>query len=355
MSEKNEEPTAKRLRESKEKGQSGQSATLAQALGFMVAVALLPAVGSALAATCSMLLAQAMQVAASPVPQTAVDSTAIIGMVIAAVVPITAAVALTNSVGALVQTGGFIAVKKLIPKLDGFDVVAGLKNLVSMQRVVAMLRSMLGALFVAYLALRLLRTELPSFVYTAGDPRRAVVGFLVAGDMAQTVGIFGLALGGIDFFFVRRAWMAQLRMSKDEVKREHKENDGDPQLKAARERAHHELLAQATVGNVKQASVVVVNPTHLACALRYRDSANEDGDVDQAPVLVASGEGDLAKRIVEAARAYGIPILRDVPLARALRSLEVGEEVPEVLYEAVAEVLRAALDERTEDDTAAPG
>ena len=79
-------------------------------------------------------------------------------------------------------------------------------------------------------------------------------------------------------------------MTKDEVKREHKDAEGDPQHKAARERAYHELLAQATIANVRTASVVVVNPTHLACALRYDEKAG-----DEAPVVVASGEGDLAR------------------------------------------------------------
>ena len=145
----------------------------------------------------------------------------------------------------------------------------------------------------------------------------------------------------IDVVVVRRSWMKRLRMGKDEIKREHKESDGDPQLKAAREKLHHELLAQSTLGNVKRASVVIVNPTHLACALRY-----DEDEGDQAPVLVARGEGELAKRIVEAARAYGIPVLRDVPLARAIHELDVGEEIPEALYEAVALVLREAQAER---------
>jgi len=109
--------------------------------------------------------------------------------------------------------------------------------------------------------------------------------------------------------------------------------------KAARERARRELLAQAALFSVKDASVVVVNPTHLACALKYKD------DEDQAPVVVASGEGDLAERIVRAARDYGVPIVRDVPLARALSELEVGDVIPEALYEAVAEILRTAWEE----------
>jgi len=128
-------------------------------------------------------------------------------------------------------------------------------------------------------------------------------------------------------------------MSKEEIKQEIKEGEGDPQLKAARERAHQEMLLSHAVADVKRATVVVVNPTHLACALRYDETSG-----DQAPVVLAKGEGDLAERIVRAAHDYGVPVLRDVPLARALVELELGDAIPEALYEAVAEILRELAD-----------
>jgi flagellar biosynthesis protein FlhB len=102
------------------------------------------------------------------------------------------------------------------------------------------------------------------------------------------------------------------------------------------------MLASATIANVKTATVVVVNPTHLACALRYEEKKEDGEDGDEAPVVVATGQGDLARKIVEAAHQYGVPVVRDVPLARALVELEVGDQIPEVLYEAVAEILRDA-------------
>jgi flagellar biosynthesis protein FlhB len=150
----------------------------------------------------------------------------------------------------------------------------------------------------------------------------------------------GLGLALVDLVVTRRSWLSRLKMGKDEVKREQRESDGDPETKAARERARHEMMAQVVVAQVKEASVVVVNPTHLACALRY-----DEKDGDAAPVVVASGRGELAARIVQAAEAYGIPVLRDVPLARALIELEVGDVIPEALYEAVAEILRTAWEE----------
>ena len=145
----------------------------------------------------------------------------------------------------------------------------------------------------------------------------------VAGRFAWHAAAVGLALGLADVVVTRRAWLGRLRMTKDEVKREHKDAEGDPRVRAARHRAYQELLAQAAIANVRTASVVVVNPTHLACALRYDEKGG-----DEAPVVVASGEGELAARIAQAAREWGIPIVRDVPLARALVELSVGRRDP---------------------------
>jgi flagellar biosynthesis protein FlhB len=170
---------------------------------------------------------------------------------------------------------------------------------------------------------------------TAGDPRKAVALLGTEGAaLFRDVGLLLVASAAVDLAITLRSWRNRLKMSPDEVKREAKESEGDPQLKAAREQAHHELLNQASIHAVKEASVVIVNPTHLATALRYRDD-------DEAPLLVAKGAGAFAAQLVEAARAYNVPVLQDIPLARALHELEVGDQIPEALYEAVAEILRS--------------
>ena len=124
-------------------------------------------------------------------------------------------------------------------------------------------------------------------------------------------------------------------MTREEVKREYKESEGDPSHRAERQRLHRELMEQRMVAEVRKADFVVVNPDHIAVALRY------DRDGEAAPVVVARGERLLAERIKQVAREAGVPIFRDVTLARSLRDLPEGEEIPAALYEAVAEVLRA--------------
>lgn len=340
MSEKTEEPTPKRLRKAREDGDSGQSAAFSQSLGFLVGTFALP--GAVLAAlhVVRPMLQNAFMAAASGTPRVAFSSGQVILAVSLAPLPLLATVAVASGVASVAQTGGFLATKKLTPKLDHLDVIKGLKGLFTAQRLFSVARAFATALLVAYLARGVLTAHLVDLARLAESPQLLPkVAEELSIALLKRAAVVTFLLGVIDVVVVRRSWMKRLRMGKDEIKREHKESDGDPQLKAAREKLHHELLAQSTLGNVKRASVVIVNPTHLACALRYDEG-------DQAPVLVARGEGELAKRIVEAARAYGIPVLRDVPLARAIHELDVGEEIPEALYEAVALVLREAQAER---------
>jgi flagellar biosynthesis protein FlhB len=157
----------------------------------------------------------------------------------------------------------------------------------------------------------------------------------VAAQLAERVALVALALGVADYMLVRRRHMGRLRMTRDEVKREHKESEGDPSHRAERQRLHRELSEQRMVAEVRKADFVVVNPDHIAVALRY------DRDGEAAPVVVARGERLLAERIKQVAREAGVPIFRDVTLARSLRELAEGAEIPAALYEAVAEILRA--------------
>jgi flagellar biosynthesis protein FlhB len=341
MSDKTEDPTPKRLRKAREEGDSGVSTQAAQAVAFLVAVALAPAAVGALAGRAIEMLKSAIARAADVTPPTP-DVTSFALPVAALVVPMLVAAGAASAVVQLVQTGGFVASKKVTPKLERLNLFEGFKNLFSSVRAIAVLRSLLAGSIVAYLAYRGLRAHAVDVAHVAGQ--LGFVGVLsgeVAHRACRDAALFGVGVGVVDIVITRRAWMKRLRMTKDEVKREYKESEGDPQLKAARERAHHEMLASAAVANVKSATVIVVNPTRLACALRYDE---EEGD--EAPLVLAVGEGDLARQIVEAARAYGVPVLRDVPLARALVELSPGDRIPEELYEAVAEILREAWGEQ---------
>ena len=330
MSDKSEQPTQKRLNKARSEGDSPMSAALSQSVGFAAALAV---VGGALGLATQYV--GAMISGALQHPNEPASPGVIAKVVLSITMPVLAAAAAGSAAASFAQTGGTISLHKLAPNLDKLNVITGLKNLFSWQRIIGIVRALVAASLVSSFAVHQLRIHAADFAFTIGNARAAAA---LAGAVARKVAWFaaaiGLALGLVDLLLTRRAWLQRHRMSKDEVKREHRESDGDPAMKAARRRAHQEALTGATLNSLKNASVVIVNPTHLATALKYDDEAA------QAPQVIAQGQGEMAKLIIEAARAYGVPIVRDVPVARALNDLEIGDEIPEALYEAVAEILR---------------
>lgn len=334
MSDKTEEPTPRRLSRAIEQGDAPVSSALGPACAFLAVALLLPSLASALAERAALLLRRA-----PGLPPGAQVGEALAALVLGAAPALAVGASVAGLLGAIQARGAF-APAKTLPDLS--RLASGLGSLLSAQRLTGLLRALLTAALVAYLCNKRLLERLPSLASAAGDPTRAAAaaGQAVA-SLLREVGFLLVASALVDLALTLRSWRNRLRMSPDEVKREARESEGDPQLKAARERAHHELLNQASIHAVKEASVVIVNPTHLATALRYREGE------DEAPLVLTKGAGDLAARLIQAAEDYNIPVVRDIPLARALHELEVGEQIPEALYEAVAEVLRA-LDEATQ-------
>jgi type III secretion protein U len=330
MSDKTEKPTAKRLRKAREQGDSPRSAALAQGVGFVVALALAPAAVSALAVEAARLLRAAIEH-----PEQPLGAFELALSVISLTTPLVLGTAFACAVATIAQTGGALAKARLVPSLDRLDPVNGARQLFGLERVVGVLRALVAALFVGYFTYRTLVRFAPDIAFGIGEPASASVLVAALGKrIAWAAAILGIGLGALDLLVTHRGFLRRNRMSKDEIKREHRESEGDPEVKAARRRAHREALAGSALNAVKKATVLIVNPTHVAVALEY------DEERDQAPKILAQGEGDLAKQMIEAARAYGVPCIRDIPVARALKELEVGEEIPEALYEAVAEILR---------------
>lgn len=160
------------------------------------------------------------------------------------------------------------------------------------------------------------------------------VGWSIVMQSAATVGAAFTFLGLLDYGFQRWRHEQDLRMTRQEVKDEQKQEEGDPQLKARVRKLQREVAQRQMMQDVPSATVVLTNPTHLAVAIRYdRAAAN-------APSVVAKGGDHLAKRIVDVARDHGIPVVENKPLARTLfKAVDVGQEIPMSLYRAVAEIL----------------
>lgn len=333
MSDKTEAPTAQRLEKARRDGNVAVSSALVQAAGMLVAAALVPSAVRALVERASQMLREVL--AASPEGQPVWAPEGMVRAVLEMSLPLLVAVGLTAAVVGGLQTGGLLAWNRISPDLGRLNPTSFVKGIFSSQRAFALLRALVSTLAVGWLAWRQVVGHAADLARCTGRiGEAAMVTGVICSRVFRDAVVVMLVLGVADVVVSRRSWLKGLRMSKAEVQREHKESEGDPQLKASRERAWHEMAASATIASVKEATVVVVNPTHLANAIRF------DEEQDEAPVLLAKGEGEVARRMVEAARAYGIPVVRDVPVARALAELGEGEAIPRALYEAMALILQ---------------
>jgi type III secretion protein U len=225
------------------------------------------------------------------------------------------------------------------------DPVAGVKRIFAWRTAFELLKLLLKAALLGLIVFLLTRQTI-GFLLNArflalGDVfglSQSIVGRLVWMASGAFM-LFALA----DFSFQRWDFLRKHRMSKDEVKREYKEMEGDPRLRAKRKQLQQDLSMQNMIENVRKANVVVVNPTHIAVALYYNE-----GETD-IPVVLAKGEGFIAEEIRRVAQEEGIPILRDIQLARQLQAqAPVNSYIPEDLIEPVAAVLRWVRDIRQE-------
>lgn len=340
--EKTEQPTTRRLRKARNDGDFPVSSALTQAAGLLLAVVLVPAQAAAITAYAVSAIRRAVTVDSGP-------KTELVNQAALATLTLSVPLVLAAAAGALafgtLQTGAAVVPKRIAPDWTHLDPVEGLRRLFRLDRSFMVMRSMVVVAVITWLSWLVIRAQLPSLVASVGWPDGALlVGSHSAIRLLWYAAGTSAALAVLDYVIVRRTWMNQHKMSHEEIRREHKQAEGDPQLKQERRRAHQQMLNSATLNAIKNASVVIINPTHIAVALFY------DEEETTAPKVVAQGRDLLARQMIDAARAYGVPVVRDVPVARALHELEEGDEIPEVLYEAVAEILRHVWSEAEGDD-----
>lgn len=345
--EKTEQPTAKRLRKAR---QDGNVAKSAEFTGVAVMITSLVAamlwVPNAVERWMGF-VRQAVTYLETPRP----DLSSIPAfmqeagtLVLYSIMPILGAAFVVAAFIAYIQIGPVFAMKTIIPDGSKLNPAGGFKNMFSKAKAVDLAKNVSKLVLMGAIGTTVYLDQVPSLIRTpALSLSSAMVAFGVAAfDVAQYL-LGGLvAFAVIDILWQRHKHNKDLMMSKQEVKEEYKESEGDPQIKAKRKQMHKELLREASISNVKNADAVVVNPTHVAAAIRY------DAELAEAPRVMAKGRGETAQRIRKLARRYDIPIVRDVALARALVDVDLEDEIPEDLYEAVAEVLQFVYSLREE-------
>jgi flagellar biosynthetic protein FlhB len=234
------------------------------------------------------------------------------------------------------QVGFVITTKPFAFNFDRFNPVSGLKKIISLRTVVELFKGLLKAgvlLGMLYLVLRNERELMLSIMMYSLDKGAAII-IEKLWDMALRMALLLLFIALLDYAYQKWEFEKSIKMSKQEIKEEYKQMEGDPQIKRKIRQKQRELASKRMMADVPKADVVVTNPTHIAVAVRY------DQKTMSAPIVVAKGDGFIAQKIKSIAGEHKIPIVENKPLARALMlQVEVGEEVPESLYRAVAEVL----------------
>lgn len=337
--EKTEDPTPKRQQESREKGQLGKSQDLNAAIITALAILFLFFYGGALVNmhmdAASVIFNNFMTIEISDQNLEAQFEDALY-FVLEGMFPFLIVLFIAALISNVSQIGLLLTFKTITPDLGKINPIKGLKNKFSLKTVMMgvmnISKVMLFAL-VAYLVLTYKYVDI--FRLTGQDIQKGVLMyadtfFLVSMYVILVMLILALA----DFAYQKWQNLQSMKMTKQEVKDEMKNYDGDPKIKQKRRQIQLQMSRQRMMKDVKDADVVITNPTHLSVALKYEEATM------RAPVVVAKGADLLALKIREIAKENSVPLVENKPLARALyRDAEVGDPVPQKLFKAVAEIL----------------
>ena len=341
---KTEEPTQKRLDDARKKGDVVKSQDVAP-LASLAAVAGVILLGGGW-------MARAMTESLIPFiahPESIdLHGTGGVGVLQAAVkacwpiLVVLASAVVAGAAGNLLQHGLLWAPSKVAPDVSKLNPLKGLGRLFGLDALVNFLKSLVKVCAVALIAWLVVKPHAPELQGLSALAPAAILPLtfeIVRGLVIALLCVMA-TVALLDRFWSRQRFMARMRMTREEIKQDHKESDGDPHVKARQKQIRAQRSRQRMVQNVPKATVVVMNPTHFAVALRY-----EPGET-AAPVCVAKGVDRLALKIREVAEAHGVHVVEDPPLARALyAAIDVDEAIPQEHYQAVAQIIGFILGE----------
>lgn len=337
MSDKTEQPTSKKLRDARNDGQIAKSQEIPATATTITLFAVIFILRDYFFTVLRELFDLPITVMNRPFDEVFYPTLISVLICIAKIVlPIVFSVMLMGTVANLVQVGILISMKAAMPKLSNMNPKQWFEKTFSIKNLVEFIKSSIKVLVIGYVAMFVVKKYIMSLQLIPRIGVGAVFSSLgtILFELAAYVSEVMIVLAVLDYLFQRWQHTKKLMMSKDEVKREYKEMEGDGQIKSKRKQLHQEMIAQGATQSTRKATVLVTNPTRLAIALYY-----EEGETP-LPIVLARGEGELAKRMVAAAKEEGIPIMQNVPLARALFAdgLE-NSYIPGDLVRQVADVL----------------
>ncbi|OPX88942.1 flagellar biosynthesis protein FlhB [Pelotomaculum sp. PtaB.Bin117] len=337
--EKTEQATPKRLEEARRKGQVSKSVDLTGALCLMAIVVLLFAIKDSFFQDLQRYLTGyfgqvGRHYGSNYNPMLSITDAVMFSLkVLAPFFGVALMVVIASNVA---QVGFLFSTEALRPKLDSFNPLSGLQRMFSRRSLVELVKSVLKFSIIGGVTYQLIRKNLDSllvlFNCTPWGIYQVIVGFII--KVAFWGGLCYLVLSLLDYMYQRYEYNKNLMMSKQEVKDEFKQMEGDQQIKSRRREVHRSISMSRIAKEVPQATVVVTNPTRLAVALRY-----EQGEM-AAPRLVAKGAGHFASRIKEIARRNAVPVIENKEVAQFIyQNVEIDQEIPLEIYQAVAQIL----------------
>lgn len=338
--EKTEVPTEKKRRESREEGQVAFSKELSSAAllaGIVLTlVATSPIILDAMRQLMSQIFRDLAQRKELSIDSIFTLSGEILSIILPAFAPFAAVIIFAGIFASVLQVGVQITFKAISPKFNKISPLTGLKRLFSSQSLADFLKSMAKLIivgFVGYLTYIDKITELNGL--SVSTPESILIyNFTVVAEVAGKIVLALVAIAIFDYFYQRWHHEQQLMMTKQEVKDETKQTEGDPQLKARIRQIQREMSNARMMQEVPKADAMIVNPTHFSVAILY------DRDVMSAPEVIAKGADHLALRMRTVARENNVPILERPELARDLyANVEIGDDIPERFYKAIAEIL----------------
>lgn len=336
--EKTEQPTGKKLREARQKGDVAHSKDFTQTLLVLALFGYMLGNAHGIIESLGRLILLPSTLVGMPFERALpVALDAALREAIFLVLPFVLIVLIVGMFSEFLQVGVVLAFEKLKPSAKKLNVMANLQNMFSKKNLVELLKSIIKIAFLSVLVTLVVRDALPELMAV---PHSGLAGLEAGvGGMMRTL-VVNIAFAYVvislaDFVWQRMQYRKGLMMSKEEIKQEFKEMEGDPHIKHKRKHLHQEMVMQGAVGSARKASVLVTNPTHLAIAIYY--------EPDETPlsIVLAKGEGALAEQMMRAAREAGVPVMQNIPLARALMAdAQADQYIPSELIEPVAEVLR---------------
>lgn len=341
MSDRTEKPTPKRREEARRKGQIARRPELAAAIGLFAGIMTLRATGTDATARAAHLFSSTFARAADTGDALNAQSAHLLFIDAARdlallSLPVILSCLAAGVAGNFAQGGLTLTPSALAPRAERFNPIANAKRAFGLNSIVELIKSVLkisALAFVGYFACAPAVANAPSLVGLHAAQTLAAVGAL-AYNFSWRAAATLLLIAALDYGYGWLKHERSLRMTKQELKDEFRQQEGDPLVKNQRRRAARRLTQRRLAVEIPRADVVVTNPTHFAVALRY------DRERDAAPVVVAKGADEMAKRIRKIAHAHNVMTIENPPLARALyRSVEVGRVIPTELFRAVAELL----------------